>query len=65
MVQVTFNEPIDPLLVTSSNIYLQTSSSSNPIPAAINSSLDIRSVALTPAQSLASGTYFLIYVIMA
>ena len=60
VVQVTFNEPIDPLSVNSSTFYLVGNGTQD---AVIKVSQDQRSLTLTPAQALTPGTFYTINVV--
>ena len=59
---VTFSEAIDPVLITSSQIYLRNHNTNATIPTTISISPDYKTVTLTPTAPLASTTiYDLVY----
>ncbi len=55
---VTFNEPMDPVLMDSSHIYLRTHNTQTLVPTTWTQSADYKTVFLTPAAPLAAATIY-------
>jgi len=61
VLQVTFNKPIDPLLVTNLTFYLR-NSSNGAVTVTLGVSRDLKTVTLTPVQALPPGTIYNWYI---
>jgi hypothetical protein len=55
---ITFNEAMDPVLINTSNIYLQTHNTHSIVPVTLSFSTDYKTVTLTPTTPLAESTIY-------
>jgi len=55
---ITFNEAMDPVLINTSNIYLQTHNTHSIVPVTLSFSADFMTVTLTPTTPLAESTIY-------
>jgi hypothetical protein len=55
---ITFNEAMDPILINTSNIYLQTHNTHSIVPVTLTFSADFKTVTLTPTTPLAQSTIY-------
>jgi hypothetical protein len=55
---ITFNKAIDPVLVNTSNVYLQTHNTHSIVPVTLSFSADYKTVTLTPTTPLAQSTIY-------
>ncbi|HEY6446118.1 MAG TPA: Ig-like domain-containing protein [Acidobacteriaceae bacterium] len=57
-ISVTFSEPMDPVLIDSSHIYLRTHNTSTTVPTTFTISSDYKTITLTPTASLTAATIY-------
>ncbi|MGC2637763.1 MAG: Ig-like domain-containing protein [Acidobacteriaceae bacterium] len=57
-ISVTFSEPLDPVLIDSSHIYLRTHNTSTTVPTTFTISSDYKTITLTPTASLTAATIY-------
>jgi hypothetical protein len=55
---ITFNEAMDPVLISNNNVYLQTHNTHTNIPVTLSFSADFKTVTLTPTTPLAASTIY-------
>jgi len=55
---ITFSEAMDPVLISSSQIWLQTHNTHTTVPTTLSLSPDLKTVTLTPAAALAATTIY-------
>jgi hypothetical protein len=55
---ITFNEAMDPILINTSNVYLQTHNTHSIVPVTLSFSADFKTVTLTPTTPLAESTIY-------
>ena len=55
---ITFNEAMDPILINTSNVYLQTHNTHSIVPVTLSFSADFKTVILTPTVPLAESTIY-------